>query len=65
MPSRNADYDDILSTSLQYSAADWRIYYRRNAGNANKGQRQADYMGDRVKSSAINETDYFIRLDSV
>lgn len=65
MPSRKADHDDIFKTSLQYSAADWRIYYRRNSGNADRGQRQADIMGDRIRSSAINETDYFIRLDSI
>lgn len=63
MPSRKVNYDDILKTSLDYSAANWRIYYRRNAGNAGKGRRQANIMGGRVKSSPINETDYYIRLD--
>lgn len=60
--SRNADYDQIFRRSVEQSAGDWHIYYSRNAGSASKGRRQADVMGGRTKTTAIEENDYFIRL---
>lgn len=62
LASRKADYDRIFRNSIEKSAGDWRIYYSRNAGNASKGRRQADVMGSRTKTTAIEEKDYFIRL---
>ncbi|HHI71505.1 MAG TPA: hypothetical protein ENJ91_10915 [Rhodobacteraceae bacterium] len=60
--SRKADYDEILRNSLKQSVGSWHIYYTRNAGSSNRGNRQAQVMGKRVKSSAIEEKDYFVRL---
>lgn len=62
LASRKADYDEIFKNSLEQSAGDWHIYYSRNAGSASKGRRQADVMGSRTKTPALEEKDYFIRL---
>lgn len=62
LASRKADYDQIFRNSIEQSAGDWLIYYSRNAGSASKGRRQADVMGSRIKTTAIEEKDYFIRL---
>ncbi|KAA3629943.1 MAG: hypothetical protein DWQ09_02095 [Proteobacteria bacterium] len=62
LASRKADYDQIFRNSIEQSAGDWYIYYSRNAGNASRGRRQADVMGSRTKTTAIEEKDYFIRL---
>lgn len=64
LSSRRADYDEIFRDSLEQSAADWYVYYSRNAGSASKGRRQADVMGGRTTTRAIEERDYFIRLYS-
>lgn len=62
LASRKANYDQIFRNSINQSAGDWDIYYSRNAGSASKGRRQADVMGNRTKTTAIEEKDYFIRL---
>lgn len=62
LASRKVDYDLIFRNSIEQSAGAWRIYYSRNAGSASKGRRQADVMGGRTKTTAIEEKDYFIRL---
>lgn len=62
LSSRKADYDQIFRESLQQSAGNWYVYYSRNAGSASNGMRQADVMGSRTKTNAIEEKDYFIRL---
>lgn len=64
LASRKANYDNIFRASLNKSAGNWHIYYSRNAGSASKGRRQADIMGNRANSSAIEEKDYFIKLRS-
>ena len=63
LASRKADFDQILRDSIEQSIGDWHIYYSRKAGNACKGRRQAEVMGYRTKSTAIEEKDYFIRLN--
>lgn len=62
LASRKADFNQIFRNSIEQSAGDWKIYYSRNAGSASKGRRQADVMGSRTKTTAIEEKDYFIRL---
>lgn len=60
--SRSFDYNEIFQNSLTLSDADWKIYYRRTAGDSNKGKRQAESMGERGKSPALLETDYFVKF---
>lgn len=62
LASRKADYDQIFRKSFELSAGDWHIYYSRKAGSASKGRRQAEVMGNRTKTTAVEEKDYFIRL---
>lgn len=62
LASRKADYDQIFRKSIELSAGEWQIYYSRNAGSASRGRRQANMMGSRTKTTAIEEKDYFVRL---
>ena len=62
LASRSVDPETIFKNSLEGSAGGWQIYYSRNAGSASMGRRQANVMGGRIQSSAIEEKDYFIRL---
>ncbi len=60
--SRKGCYDSILRESFKMASENWSIYYSRNAGSSYKGRRQAETMGDRAKSSPIDEKDYFVRF---
>lgn len=60
--SRRNDFDDIIRRSFDIADEDWAIYYSRGAGSSRRGKRQAATMGDRVKSSPIDEKDYFVRI---
>ena len=60
--SRKADPHSIINDSLEKSAGSWRIYYRREVGSSEMGYRQANTMGRRAESIALEEYDYFIRL---
>jgi len=62
LASKKVNYDQVFRCSIQRSAGDWHIYYSRNAGNASMGRRQANVMGTRTKTAAVEEKDYFIRL---
>ncbi len=64
LASRQANYDQILRESIEQASGNWHIYYSRNAGNSSMGRRQADTMGNKIKTTAMEETDYFIRLYS-
>lgn len=60
--SRKGCYDSIIRNSFEMASADWSIYYSRSAGTSYKGKRQAEMMGDRAKSSPVDEKDYFVRF---
>lgn len=63
LTSRPVEHQEILLDSLRESKAPWRIYTRRKVEFASKGRRQVEHMGARVQSTALQEVDYFIRLD--
>lgn len=61
--SRPVEHQEILLDSLRKSKAPWKIYFRREVEFASKGRRQVEHMGTRVQTAALQEVDYFIRLD--
>ena len=64
--SKKVDYEEVLKDSMNESLGAWKIYYSKKAGNASKGRRQANFMqknGSKNKGNAIDEKDYFIRLN--
>lgn len=63
LSSRPVEHQEILLDSLRKSEAPWKIYLRRSVEPASKGRRQVEHMGARVQSTALEEVDYFIRLD--
>lgn len=62
IPSRKRDAKQIMKDSLRHSQFDWKICDMRRAESAASGKRQACHMGERVKSTAIEEYDYEISL---
>lgn len=60
--SRKSDYRKIMIDSLELSKHSWRLISTRAAGDAEDGRRQAMSMGERVKSSSIEERDFYVRL---
>lgn len=63
LSSRPVEHEKILLDSLKKSEAPWRVYLRRSVAPVSQGRRQAEHMGSRVRSTALEEVDYFIRLD--
>lgn len=62
IPSRKRNPREIMLSSLEHSDFDWKICRVRKAESAASGKRQACHMGNRVKSSALEEHDYEISL---
>jgi hypothetical protein len=62
IPSRKRNPREIMLASLEHSRFDWTVCHVRKAESAASGKRQACHMGNRVKSSAVEEHDYELSL---
>jgi hypothetical protein len=62
IPSRKRNPREIMLSSLENSRFDWRVCRVHKAESAASGKRQACHMGNRVKSTAVEEHDYEIAL---
>lgn len=58
IPSRKSDPRSVVRESLKKSDFDWKICRIKPADSATSGKRQAELMGKRIKSAAIQEYDY-------
>jgi SAM-dependent methyltransferase len=64
IPSRKSDAREIMLNSLGCSRHNWTVKSILGAHSAEFGKRQAEQMGKRVKSSAIEEFDFEIARDA-
>lgn len=60
--SRKSNYRQIMRDSLKASRHPWRLVSGRAAGAADYGRRQALSMGERAKSTSIEEHDFYVML---
>lgn len=64
IPSRKSDACEIMLNSLDCSRHNWTVKSIQGAHSAEFGKRQAEQMGKRVRSSAIEEFDFEIARDA-
>jgi hypothetical protein len=63
IPSRKRDACDIMLMSLGASRHNWTVQSIAGASTAEAGKRQAEQMGQRIKSTAKEEFDFEVRLE--